>query len=242
MGRILLATLRLLGGQPGSLEMLLLRRLKAPPWEQTVANNITMLRTRIGFWGIHGFYWPYVLLPQLRSLAWVAFGSLVVAALLDWVDGPVARRRGEESGFGRFADPFSDKTIAWSAFCVLLHHYRFALWLLVPAASIALYDVTVSWARTRDSEMRTNIVAKLKQWPLDIGVVFLTFGILLDWNVVDDFLVSKVTREWITTLGSVSLWIAFGLACVSGCIYSWKHLARLYWSHVPTILRITVLF
>ena len=241
--RTTLATLRLLGGQPGYLESLFLRLLKSPPWEETIANNITMARMRIGFWGIHGFYWPYVLLPQFHWAMWGTLSALIIAASLDAVDGKVARKLNCETAFGRFIDPLSDKVIAWSGFCVLLNHYDMSWCLVAPATGIVLYDILVSWTRIHDKNMRTNLVAKFKQWPLDIGIGMLLVGVLIDWNVAHGFDVDMTTIYTIATLGgTMCLWAALILATISAYIYTGEKLVRTYYDQVPMIQRITILF
>jgi len=233
----------ILGSQPGRFELAILRLLKSPPWEETLANNITMARMRIGFYGIHGLYWPYVLLPQFHWMVWGAFIALVVAASLDGVDGLVARTLKCESDFGRFIDPFADKTIVWSAFFVLMYHYQGAWWLLTPVIGILLYDVSVSWARMNDKEMRTNWVAKWKQWPLDIGCGALLVGVLLDWNVVYGVGGNRAAAYDFTRIGGgLLLWIALILAAVSAFIYHKRRILLAYYRGALTIQRMTALF
>ena len=51
--------------------------------------------------------------PWWRFWAWVVFA---VAAVTDWVDGKIARRRGEITNFGKVADPIADKALTGTAF------------------------------------------------------------------------------------------------------------------------------
>src|SRR2546425_4951265 len=49
-----------------------------------------------------------------------SFVLFVVAASTDWLDGYLARRRGETTTLGRILDPFVDKVIVLGAFIFLL--------------------------------------------------------------------------------------------------------------------------
>lgn len=51
---------------------------------------------------------------------YAALGLLVVNGITDLLDGYLARKRGEETTFGRIADPFVDKVLICGAFIFLL--------------------------------------------------------------------------------------------------------------------------
>src|SRR5699024_12623094 len=42
---------------------------------------------------------------------WSAFGLYAAACFTDWLDGKIARARGDVSPFGRFLDPIADKLL-----------------------------------------------------------------------------------------------------------------------------------
>jgi len=52
-----------------------------------------------------------VLSPWLGTLAYIGFGLFLIAAVTDFLDGYLARRRKITSDFGRIADPFADKVL-----------------------------------------------------------------------------------------------------------------------------------
>lgn len=54
------------------------------------------------------------------GLVWWAFGLFVLAAATDYVDGWLARRRGEVTVFGRVVDPFADKVLICGVLVILL--------------------------------------------------------------------------------------------------------------------------
>ncbi len=75
-------------------------------------------------------------------LAWEYFRSSFVvfsiAASTDWLDGYLARKRGETTVLGRILDPFVDKVVVIGAFIFLMP---------VPEAGLAAWMVTVVVAR-----------------------------------------------------------------------------------------------
>ena len=68
------------------------------------------------------------------------------AAATDYLDGWVARQRGEVSRFGKLMDPITDKTLTLSAFISFWFLDLVPLWMV---AIVLLRDVTVTLQRFR---------------------------------------------------------------------------------------------
>ncbi len=77
-------------------------------------NALTGLRFLLSF--------VFFLLLRYKGGAWMyaALGVLVVNGITDLLDGYLARKWGEETVFGRIADPFVDKVLICGAFIFLL--------------------------------------------------------------------------------------------------------------------------
>ena len=77
-------------------------------------NALTGLRFLLSF--------VFFLMLRYRGGDWMyaALGLLVVNGVTDLLDGYLARKRGEETVFGRIADPFVDKVLVCGAFIFLL--------------------------------------------------------------------------------------------------------------------------
>src|SRR5471030_2377441 len=58
---------------------------------------------------------------EFKWAATIAFWLFIVAALTDWLDGKIARERGEVSSFGRFMDSVIDKVMVIGIMLALVH-------------------------------------------------------------------------------------------------------------------------
>ena len=80
----------------------------------TVSNQLTLGRVVLIPIFIAAFYVP-------GTLGHLLSGALfIVAALTDWLDGYLARSRGEVTPFGRFLDPVADKLLVAAALALLV--------------------------------------------------------------------------------------------------------------------------
>ena len=80
----------------------------------TVSNQLTLGRVILIPVFIAAFYVP-------GSLGHLLSGALfILASLTDWLDGYLARKRGEVTPFGRFLDPVADKLLVAAALVMLV--------------------------------------------------------------------------------------------------------------------------
>jgi len=83
----------------------------------TLADQTTLARLVLAPVAVAG----YLLLPIEGEVCfWVAGWTCAAAELSDWLDGRIARARGEVSDFGKLADPFCDVFYRLAMFLVLL--------------------------------------------------------------------------------------------------------------------------
>jgi phosphatidylglycerophosphate synthase len=71
----------------------------------TLPNLLTISRVPLMFIIVGLMY------ADFRGADTIAFWLFIVAALTDWLDGMIARKRGEVSSFGRFMDTVIDKVM-----------------------------------------------------------------------------------------------------------------------------------
>lgn len=143
-----------------------------------------------------------------RTERWEIIGGVIfaVAALTDWLDGYLARRRGEVTTLGILLDPIADKVLTSAAFISLVQMQLAPAWMVVVIIgrefavtglrSIAIAQgVTITASKLGKGKMATQVVAILL---LILGKKFL-----------GPFFI----------LGEVALWIAVILTIVSGLDY-----------------------
>lgn len=61
----------------------------------------------------------------------LAFVTFVLASLTDFLDGFIAKKRGEISDFGKFMDPVADKILVLAAFLAFVEMKLIPAWLVV---------------------------------------------------------------------------------------------------------------
>ncbi|MEO5378767.1 MAG: CDP-diacylglycerol--glycerol-3-phosphate 3-phosphatidyltransferase [Magnetococcus sp. DMHC-6] len=107
------------------------------------------------------FFIGFAYLPGRDGLILSAiFFSL--AAITDWADGWVARRRKLSTSFGRFIDPVADKLMVISALVLLVSFGRANLFLVL---ILLAREITIMALRERMSGLRQEVpVSKLGKW------------------------------------------------------------------------------
>jgi len=142
---------------------------------------------------------------------WVACFLFVAAAITDFFDGYVARKRNIVSSLGRFLDPIADKLLVAAVLLMLTAFHRVSTLSVLPALVILLREILVSGLREYLAELRVGMpVSALAKWKT--GLQMTALPVLL---VGDD------APSWIPaqTLGEVFLWLAAALTLITGWDY-----------------------
>jgi len=126
---------------------------------------------------------PLVVLLFLSSFDWArpaAAFVFVLAGITDYLDGYLARRLNQTSGFGAFLDPVADKLMVSTALVLLVMADPNPL-LAVLAAIIVGREITVSALREWMAEVGSrakvavSILGKLKTTVQIVGLSFLIY-------------------------------------------------------------------
>lgn len=156
----------------------------------------------------------FLVIPDHDRGSWLAYGLWFVLSLSDGIDGWIARRHGTTSS-GAFLDPLADKVLVLGAMFTLVA--RDVFWLL-PVAIITGRELVISVYRilvgSKGVSVPASKVAKYKTVFQQLAVGFA----LWPWFAVD--------HRW---LWNSLLWIAVGLALVSG----WNYLSASRRQPVP---------
>lgn len=143
------------------------------------------------------------------------FGAVIfsVASITDFLDGYLARKRGQITKFGIILDPIADKFLVISALILLVDMARLSVWI---ATIIIVREFLVTALRvvalSKDIVIPAEMGGKLKT-SAQIAAILL---LIIDANFLGIDLYD---------IGSVLIWVALALSIVSGIQYTvsfWK--------------------
>lgn len=143
-----------------------------------------------------------------RTERWEIIGGMIVAvaALTDWLDGYLARRRGQVTTLGIMLDPIADKLLVSAAFISLVQMELAPAWMVVV---IVGREFAVSGLRSiaiaRGITIPASGLGKGKMLTQVVAILLLILG--------------KKFLGPFYILGKVSLWVAVSLALISGVDY-----------------------
>ena len=146
----------------------------------------------------------------------VALVIFLTAASTDWLDGYLARRRGEVTTLGQLLDPLADKLLTTSAFIALVE-LRFApAWMVVV---IVGREFVINGMRTIAAS-RGLVIAASPWGKFKTGSQVVAISLLI---------VTKTLDRWgqFGFLGVVALWVVMLLALVSAGDYFRRFFHRL---------------
>jgi len=136
-------------------------------------------------------------------------GALIfaVASLTDWLDGYLARRRQQVTGFGQWMDPLADKLLVTAAFVSLVYLELAPPWMVAVIIGREFF-VTVlrAIAHARGQAMPASPLGKVKLVAQVAAILILILG--------------QGHLKGFYVLGQVALWIATVSAIVSAVDYS----------------------
>ena len=165
---------------------------------------------------------PYVLLFYIpHSWAnWTAVALYLYACLTDYFDGFFARRRNQESSFGRFLDPVADKLLIITTFVMLAGTNRLSGVSLIPSVIILCREVFVSGLREFLAEVKVSVpVTLLAKWKTAVQMAALSFLLADDMRGL----------IWgLHELGIILLWLAAILTLFTGYQYM-----KTCYPHIP---------
>ena len=147
-----------------------------------------------------------VLLTKFDGKELVGAAIFGVAALTDWLDGFLARRRKQVTTFGQLMDPLADKLLVTAALISLVQMELAPAWMVAVILGREL-GVTMlrSVAYSRGITIPASPLGKVKMMSQVVAILLLILG----REYLQDFVV----------LGSVALWVVVITALVSAADY-----------------------
>jgi len=183
----------------------------------TVSNQLTIGRVLLIPLFMIAFYLPGFLGYILAA------STFAIASATDWLDGYLARTRGEVTAFGRFLDPVADKLLVTAALVVLVEAERIPalLAVIIIGREIAISALR-EWLAEHATIVHVSLLGKMKTAAQMISIVALLlhmelFGINMH------------------LVGLLFLWVAAILTLWSGYEYIRDAWPELMGKEKPTI-------
>ena len=159
----------------------------------------------------------------LANAAWnmkAAFVIFVIAAASDFLDGYVARKRGETSRLGAALDPLADKLLIAAALLLLIRNGVVHGAGVLAALVIILREILVSGLREAVAQSRASLkVTSLAKWKTTFQMI--AVGLLL-LSAPGGF-ATEAIRPW----AAGALWFAAILTAWTGAQYAIKAYSQL---------------
>lgn len=150
---------------------------------------------------------------------WIALGLFCAAGITDFLDGYVARLRGEMTTLGRFLDPVADKLLIVAAILMLIAFGRIDGFAVLAALVIVCREILVSGLREFLADIHVPVpVSRLAKWKTTLQII--AIAILLSGTAGDALLPAK-------EIGTVGLWVAACLTLYTGYDYLRAGLAHI---------------
>jgi len=146
-----------------------------------------------------------VLLTKIPDKEWWGLGLFLLAALMDFLDGYLARRRKQVTRLGTLLDPAADKILMSAAFISLVELGLAPAWMVVV---IIAREFAVSSLRTFASAEGLVIAAGISG-KIKTIVQIIAVALLIIYNQLGEF----------RHLAPISLWVALAITVYSGTEY-----------------------
>ena len=151
--------------------------------------------------------WPqWFHLPDLaeHSKSLIAAAIFVLISCTDWLDGYLARSRGEVTDFGKFMDPLADKILVMAALLALIELGSLPSWV---ALIIVAREFIVSGVRMVAASKGTVISAS---WYGKFKTVFQMIAIVL-FTIKDSYMMGTLVEAFSDVMW-VTSWIVMAIA------------------------------
>ncbi len=140
---------------------------------------------------------------------YAAVTVFLAAVLTDWLDGQIARQRGQVTTLGKLLDPIADKLLISAALISLVQVGRAPAWIVwvIVGRELAITGMRAI-AASQGMIIAAGDIGKMKMLAQVVAVTLLILG----WST---------PGGWFTALplGVVVLWVAMILAVISGVVY-----------------------
>ncbi|MXV44238.1 CDP-diacylglycerol--glycerol-3-phosphate 3-phosphatidyltransferase [Saccharibacter sp. 17.LH.SD] len=146
----------------------------------------------------------------------LAWGVYIVACVTDYLDGALARSRGQMSDLGRMMDPIADKMLVGALLLMLAGIGQLRLFSLYAAIIIMLREIAISGLREYMATCNEKVPStQLAKWKTAIQMFAIGFLVLGDKGAA----ILNLSFIPCVYIGSVLLWLSVIPTVLSGWGY-----------------------
>lgn len=165
----------------------------------------------------------FLLWQSLPHYSLIAFIIFVAAAVTDFIDGNLARKRNQITVFGKFLDPVADKMLVTAALLGLMQMGLCNIWVVMLVLTREFIVTSVRLvASSSGNVIAANIWGKLKTAS---QMIFISLILLLNELLLSGILPAGFPLQLIS---NILMWIIAVLTVVSGVTYVYgarKHIS-----------------
>ncbi len=181
----------------------------------TVSNKLTISRIILTFIFMFFLFSGGIL---FKSLALIVF---IAASFTDYLDGYLAKKRGEITNFGKFMDPLADKILTLAAFLAFVEMKLIPAWMVVIiiARELVITGLRLT-AFARREFMEAGLVGKHKTISQFVSIIIILVFILSREAGVRFFQFWNPSFEyWSKQIIFIMMFVTVSLTVISGISY-----------------------
>ncbi len=175
----------------------------------TLPNFLTMIRILL----IPIFV--YYMFDGRKDHSIIAAAIFIVASITDYLDGLLARTRGDTTTMGKFLDPLADKLIVMSALVMLVQLNRIAGWIVI---ILLAREMAVNGLRSMASQRGIVIPAGFMGKAKTFVQFFAISGLIIHYPAPVGFGDFVITLDF-QNAGMLLIYVALILSVISGALY-----------------------
>lgn len=148
---------------------------------------------------------------------WTAFGIFIAAAITDFLDGRISRKKNIVTKFGKIMDPLADKMLVSAGFILLTGLGVVPAWI---TAIIILRDFFVNALRMFGSDNGKDLAAglsgKIKTIFQLVGVIFGILGVALgSTNMFGEFISGAMAMNVWVLMANIGMTVSISVAVIA---------------------------
>lgn len=185
-----------------------------------IANKLTIWRIILTV-----FFLPFLL--WWHNIWWTKLVSLIIfslAAISDYLDGWIAKKKNMVTDFGKLWDPIADKILVLSAFAAFLQMGLMNIWMFMVIISREILITSLRLFALNKGKVLSASRAGKHKTVSQMIVIFLVLIFLTFQEIMKTFFTWNPAWENIFRQGiSVLMLITVGLTFFSGISYLWEN-------------------